>query len=160
MARISGETIIQQKIMELNHQIMHFEECIKQAKEYQATLRQALVALRAEPFSTPMKQVIKQKREKVSNRPVDISLYSRRSSEFIAKVFKHYPNQWMSANEMMWKAFEIEGKTEHKSYHHSIVTAFSHALRRLKEKGIVERQELREKPSVKVIRWRLKEIGM
>ncbi|WP_243389229.1 hypothetical protein [Conservatibacter flavescens] len=158
MARINGETIIQQKITELNHQIIHFEECVKQAKEQQIILRKALVALRAEPFSTPMKQVIK--REKVPNRPVDISPYSRRSSEFIAKVFKRYPNQWMSANEMMWKAFEIEGKTEHKSYHHSIVTAFSHALRRLKEKGIVERQELREKPSVKVIQWRLKEIGM
>ncbi|NBI13838.1 hypothetical protein GVX81_09520 [[Haemophilus] felis] len=59
----------------------------------------------------------------------------------------------------MFKAFEIERKREHKSQHHSIVTAFSHALRRLQEKGIVERQVLQEKSSVKIIQWRLKEIA-
>ncbi|NBI14149.1 hypothetical protein GVX81_11305 [[Haemophilus] felis] len=58
----------------------------------------------------------------------------------------------------MFKAFKIEGKIEHKSQHHSIITAFSHALRRLQEKGIVEKQILQEKSSVRVIQWRLKEI--
>lgn len=74
------------------------------------------------------------------------------------KKAKHYPNQWMSVKEVMFKAFEIEGRIAHKSQHHSIATGFSHALRRLQGKGIFERQKLQEKPSVKVIQWRLKEI--
>lgn len=54
----------------------------------------------------------------------------------------------------MFKAFEIEAVREHKSQHHSIVTAFSHALRRLQEK-VIQKQVLQEKSSVKVIQWRL-----
>ncbi|ACE62280.1 hypothetical protein APP7_1628 [Actinobacillus pleuropneumoniae serovar 7 str. AP76] len=64
----------------------------------------------------------------------------------------------MSVKEIMFKAFEIEGRIAHKSQHHSIATGFSHALRRLQGKGIVEWQKLQEKPLVKVIQWRLKEI--
>ena len=153
IARMSGETLIRQKIAELTQQIIHFEECIKKAKEHQVTLQQALVALQSDPFSSP----IKRKAKSIGDGSA-ISIYVHHPSDYIAKVFKHYPNQWMSAKEIMFKAFEIEGKREHKSQHHSIVTAFSHALRRLQEKGIVEKQILQEKSSVKVIQWRLKEI--
>ena len=154
MARMSGETLIRQKIAELTQQISHFEQCIEKAKEHQVTLQQALVALQCDPFSSP----IKRKAKSIGDGSA-ISIYAYHPSDYIAKVFKHYPNQWMSAKEIMFKAFEIEGKREHKSQHHSIVTAFSHALRRLQEKGIVEKQILQEKSSVKVIQWRLKEIA-
>ncbi|HHT7633025.1 hypothetical protein [Pasteurella multocida] len=153
MARMSGETLIRQKIAELTQQITHFEQCIEKAKEHQVTLQQALVTLQSDPFSSP----IKRKAKSICDGSA-ISIYAYHPSDYIAKVFKHYPNQWMSAKEIMFKAFEIEGKIEHKSQHHSIVTAFSHTLRRLQEKGIVERQVLQEKSSVRVIQWRLKEI--
>lgn len=111
------------------------------------------MALQSDPFSNP----IKRKAKSIGDGSVT-SIYAYHPSDYIAKVFKHYPNQWMSAKEIMFKVFEIEGKIEHKSQHHSIVTAFSHALRRLQEKGIVEKQVLQEKHSVKVIQWQLKEI--
>ncbi|OOR95127.1 hypothetical protein B0186_11415 [Canicola haemoglobinophilus] len=149
MARMTGENLIRQKIAELTQQITHFEQCIKKAREHQVTLQQALVALQSDPFSSP----IKRKAKSISDGSA-ISIYAYHPSDYIAKVFKHYPNQWMSAKEIMFKAFEIEGKIEHKSQHHSIVTAFSHALRRLQEKGIVEKQVLQEKSSVRVIQWR------
>lgn len=158
MARMSGETLIRQKIAELTQQITHFEECIKKAKQHQVTLQQALVALQSDPFSNPIKKERKRKAKSTGDGSA-ISIYAYHPSDYIAKVFKHYPNQWMSAKEIMFKAFEIEGKREHKSQHHSIVTAFSHALRQLQEKGIVEKQVLQEKSSVKVILWRLKEIA-
>lgn len=154
MARTSGGTLIQQKIAELTQQITHFERCIIQAKQHRAILQQAVVAFECEPFSSPIKQERKPKDDRYT-----ISIYAYHPSDYIAKVFKHYPNQWMSAKEIMFKAFEIEGKTEQASKHHSIVTAFLHALRRLEAKGIVEKQILQEKPSVKVIQWRLKEIA-
>lgn len=153
MARMSGETLIRQKIAELTQQISHFEQCIEKAKEHQVTLQQAL---QSDPFS--IKQERRRKAKSIGDGSA-ISIYAHHPSDYIAKVFKHYPNQWMSAKEIMFKAFEIEGKREHKSQYHSIVTAFSHALRRLQEKGIVERQVLQEKSSVKVIQWRLKEIA-
>lgn len=158
MARMSGETIIRQKIAELTQQIMHFEQCIEKAKQHQVTLQQALVVLQSDPFSSPIKKERKRKAKSIGDGSA-ISIYAYHPSDYIAKVFKYYPNQWMSAKEIMFKVFEIEGKREHKSQHHSIVTAFSHALRRLQEKGIVEKQVLQEKPSVKVIQWRLKEIA-
>ena len=34
MARMSGETLIRQKIAELTQQISHFEQCIEKAKEH------------------------------------------------------------------------------------------------------------------------------
>ncbi|WP_410686278.1 hypothetical protein [Avibacterium paragallinarum] len=124
MARMSGETLIRQKIAELTQQITHFEQFIEKAKEHQVTLQQALVALQSDPFSSPIKREAKS----IGDGNV-ISIYAYHPSDYIAKVFKHYPNQWMAAKEIMFKAFEIEGKIEHKSQHHSIVIAFSHALR-------------------------------
>ena len=148
MARMSGETLIRQKIAELTQQITHFEQCIEKAKQHQVTLQQALVVLQSDLFSSPIKQERKRKLKAIDNENA-ISIYTYHPSDYIAKVFKHYPNQWMPMKEIMFKVFEIEGKREHKSQHHLIVTAFSHALRRLQEKGIVEKQVLQEKPSVK-----------
>ncbi|WP_157856876.1 hypothetical protein [Histophilus somni] len=53
MARMSGETVIRQKIVELAQQITHFEWCIEKAKQHQATLQQALVASAIKNFPYP-----------------------------------------------------------------------------------------------------------
>lgn len=45
MAKINGATVIQQKIIKLNQQITHFEQCIRLAKLNIDTLQNALVAL-------------------------------------------------------------------------------------------------------------------
>lgn len=147
-----GKPLFGRKSQNLLNKLLTLSNVLK--RRHQVTLQQALVALQCAPFSSP----IKRKAKSIGDGNV-ISIYAYHPSDYIAKVFKHYPNQWMSAKEIMFKAFEIEGKIEHKSQHHSIVTAFSHALRRLQEKGIVERQVLQEKSSVKVIQWRLKEIA-
>lgn len=146
MARISGIATINQRIDELNGQINHFEECIRSAKQDITTLQQALIALESEPFSLPVKQFDKYQ-----------SKASLNSSERIAKVFKHFPNQWLSTREIMLRVFEIEGKSPDKSAVHSILITFSHALRRLLKQGIVERQRLMG-TSGQLIQWRLKEI--
>lgn len=147
MARPSTNTVIQQKITELTKQVAHFEQCIQTAKQYIRTLECALIALQSEPFQPPKK---KSREEPFIS---TITVYGYRPSEFIAKVFKRFPNQWLSATEIMLKAFELEGETPDKVHHHSISTTFFHALKRLEAKGIVEKQ-LAEKKTL----WKLADI--
>lgn len=135
------KTVIQQKITELTKQVAHFEQCIQTAKQHIRTLESALIALQSEPFQPPKnKPKENKKRPKETAFVSTITVYSYRPSEFIAKVFKRFPNEWLSTTEIMWKTFEIEGETPDKVHHHSIVISFSHALRRLEAKGIVEKQ--------------------
>ena len=102
MARMSGETLIRQKIAELTQQITHFEQCIEKAKQHQVTLQQALVALQSDLFSSPIKQERKRKLKAIDNENA-ISIYTYHPSDYIAKVFNHYPNQWMPTKEIMFK---------------------------------------------------------
>ncbi len=152
MAKVSCETIIQQKIAELNQQITHFEKSICVAKQHIATLQQSLTALASDPFDSAIKEHIK------SQSKVKAKKYNRRPSEMIAKILKLFPNQWLSAREMMFKAFELEGETVNEEDFHAIVTAFSHVLRKLHEKGIVERNISKEGSLVHVFKWRLRKI--
>lgn len=148
------KTVIQQKITELTKQVAHFEQCIQTAKQHIQTLESTLIALQSEPFQPP-----KNKHKENKNNPKEepfistITVYGYSPSEFIAKVFKRFPNQWLSATEIMWKAFELEGEMPHKVHHHSISTTFFHALRRLETKGIVEKQSGEKKTL-----WKLADI--
>ena len=120
-------SVIQQKIAKLTKNVTYFKKCIGVAKQHIATLQQALIALNSELFSLATKQ----RAEKSKS-------YTYSPNEFLAKVFKHFPNQWLSTNEIMIKTFELEGYTPDKSDFHSIVIAFAHALRRLHSRGIIE----------------------
>lgn len=100
MVKASDMSAIQQKIANLTQDVTYFERCIEVAKQHIATLQQALIALNSEPFSL----VTKQRGEKSKS-------YTYSPNEFIAKVFKRFPNQWLSTNEIMIKAFELEGYT-------------------------------------------------
>lgn len=139
---------IQQKIAKLTQDVTYFERCIELAKQHIATLQQALIALNSEPFSLATKQRGEKSRA-----------YTYRPNEFIAKVFKHFPNQWLSTNEIVIKAFELEGYTPDKSDFQSVVIAFSHALRRLHSQGIIEKHSIVGSSQNPKNRWKLKEIG-
>lgn len=106
-----------------------------------------MIALNSEPFSLATKQ----RGEKSKS-------YTYSPNEFIAKVFKRFPNQWLSTNEIMIKAFELEGYTPDKSDFQSIVIAFSHALRRLHSQGIIEKHSIAGSGQNSKITWKLKEI--
>lgn len=149
MVKASDMSAIQQKIAKLTQDVTYFERCIEVAKQHIATLQQALIALNSEPFSLATKQ----RGEKSKS-------YTYSPNEFIAKVFKRFPNQWLSTNEIMIKAFELEGYTPDKSDFHSIVIAFAHALRRLHSQGIIEKHSIAGGSQNSKNRWKLKEIGV
>lgn len=86
----------------------------------------------------------------ISELPIKITKYT---SEFIAKVFKRYPTQWLSTTEIVHKVVEIE-RYPNKTDVYSITIAFSHALKRLHDKGIVEKRLGSTNKSM----WKLKEI--
>ena len=65
----------------------------------------------------------------------------------------------LPTNEIMIKAFELEGYTPDKFDFHSIIIAFSHALKRLHSQGIIAKHSIVESSQNQKITWTLKEIG-
>ncbi|WP_279572811.1 hypothetical protein [Volucribacter amazonae] len=161
MAKVNAATAIQQKIAELNQQITHFEQCIHLTKLNIDTLRNALVVLEFDPISLLMqKQKDKMKSKAAKNNKIATTKSPYYPSQFIAKVFKDFPNEWLSAKDITYKAIKIAKYTLTETDIQTMTRGISQRLRRLHNRGIVERKTmLIEKTKRSVIQWRLKSIG-
>ncbi|TCK01825.1 hypothetical protein EV694_0459 [Volucribacter psittacicida] len=160
MVKVNGATAIRQKITEFNQQITHFEQCICLTKLNIDTLQNALVVLEFDPISLLMqKQKGKMKSKAVKNHKVTAAKSPHYPSQFIVKVFKDFPNEWLSAKDITDKAIKIAKYTLTETDIQTMTRGISQRLRRLHNRGIVERKTmLIEKTKRSVIQWRLKSI--